>query len=209
MFVCLTLAASILGCADTAMYQTYPSEQLGTSTATVRVTRGYGPATGIGADIYVNNNLIGRIGPGGELSTPVPTGPLRVRSGTNTVTVQAQAGIVYTYEVSLSSSMQLAEARFDIALVSARNRDGAVVSQVGLQQPVVPSAADLAKKAPAKPLGEWTYAVERVARDAKCAAEPIPQLTAKGPGYETYIVPCFSGDALAVRCEFGNCRALR
>ena len=34
-------------------------------------------------------------------------------------------------------------------------------------------------------------------------------LAAKGPGFETYSVPCSNGDALAIRCEFGNCRVLR
>ena len=34
-------------------------------------------------------------------------------------------------------------------------------------------------------------------------------LAAKGPGFETYSVACATGDTMMVRCEFGNCRALR
>ena len=34
------------------------------------------------------------------------------------------------------------------------------------------------------------------------------ELTAKGPGYETYNVPCDNGGTWAVRCEFGKCRVL-
>jgi hypothetical protein len=37
----------------------------------------------------------------------------------------------------------------------------------------------------------------------------VASLAAKGPGFETYSVACANGDALAIRCEFGNCRVLR
>jgi len=50
---------------------------------------------------------------------------------------------------------------------------------------------------------------ERVARGLGCNTQPRSVLTAKGPGFESYTVACSDGDALAIRCEFGNCRALR
>ncbi|MET3372783.1 hypothetical protein ABIC89_001831 [Variovorax boronicumulans] len=53
-----------------------------------------------------------------------------------------------------------------------------------------------------------TYNVERLAKAGRCNVQPRAELTAKGPGYESYSVPCTAGVAWAVRCEFGNCRVL-
>ncbi|GER16778.1 hypothetical protein D3C87_590220 [compost metagenome] len=53
-----------------------------------------------------------------------------------------------------------------------------------------------------------TYNVERLAKAGRCNVQPRAELTAKGPGYESYSVPCTTGVAWAVRCEFGNCRVL-
>ncbi|WCM94990.1 glycine zipper family protein [Acidovorax sp. NCPPB 2350] len=49
----------------------------------------------------------------------------------------------------------------------------------------------------------------RLARAQSCSTQPVAALAAKGPGFETYTVACENGDALAIRCEFGNCRVLR
>ncbi|MBB3181815.1 S1C family serine protease [Variovorax sp. Sphag1AA] len=57
--------------------------------------------------------------------------------------------------------------------------------------------------------GRDAYNAERLARSTSCAAEPRAALVAKGPGFETYSIACSNGDALAVRCEFGNCRELK
>lgn len=57
--------------------------------------------------------------------------------------------------------------------------------------------------------GADAYSAERLAREQACHAQPVAALAAKGPGFETYSVPCSNGDALAIRCEFGNCRVLR
>lgn len=57
--------------------------------------------------------------------------------------------------------------------------------------------------------GRDAYNAERLARSTSCAAEPRAALVAKGPGFETYSIACANGDALAVRCEFGNCRELK
>ena len=74
--------------------------------------------------------------------------------------------------------------------------------------PVVP-AMPAAPFVPPRPTGTDTFNAERLARDRACSAQPLATLAAKGPGFETYTVPCDNGDALAVRCEFGNCRVLR
>ena len=59
-------------------------------------------------------------------------------------------------------------------------------------------------------IGVDTYNAERVAKNHSCGALPAATLVAKGPGYETYSVPCqTAGAPLQVRCEFGNCRTVR
>lgn len=56
--------------------------------------------------------------------------------------------------------------------------------------------------------GVDTYNVEKLAKAGRCNLQPRAELTAKGPGYETYNVPCDNGATWAVRCEFGKCRVL-
>lgn len=56
--------------------------------------------------------------------------------------------------------------------------------------------------------GVDTYNAEKFAKARSCAAVPIASLVDKGPGFERYSVPCNGGMTMAVRCEFGNCRAV-
>ncbi|WP_077000110.1 hypothetical protein [Variovorax sp. KK3] len=55
--------------------------------------------------------------------------------------------------------------------------------------------------------GRDTYTAEQFAKSRSCAAVPMANLVDKGPGFERYSVACSNGQSLAVRCEFGNCRA--
>jgi hypothetical protein len=61
---------------------------------------------------------------------------------------------------------------------------------------------------PFRPTGVDTYNAEKLAKNRACAAQPLASLTAKGPGFETYSVPCSNGNSIAIRCEFGKCRVL-
>ncbi|MGO4395597.1 hypothetical protein AB4Z46_30000 [Variovorax sp. M-6] len=54
--------------------------------------------------------------------------------------------------------------------------------------------------------GRDTYNAEKFAKAASCSATPLAALVQRGPGFETYSVPCSGGQTLTVRCEFGNCR---
>jgi hypothetical protein len=72
----------------------------------------------------------------------------------------------------------------------------------------IPSRPALAL-VPPRPLGTDTFNAERLARSQSCSEQPMALLVAKGPGFETFSVACTHGDALAIRCEFGNCRVLR
>jgi hypothetical protein len=206
LLIDFAMCALVAGCAGTSQYQG-ASEPINGPSATVHVTRGFGPGTAISAPVYVNNNLIGKIGPGGELFSPVPVGALRVRSTSNTVSLQAAAGAIYAFEVSLPLQLWLAEPDFEIRVTGA---SGGLPSIAPLPAPSANGPAPPSPQPPVlKPAGEWSYSVEKVARDGKCAAEPKPQLTGKGPGFETYVVQCFSGDVINVRCEFGQCPPLR
>ncbi|MEK6591828.1 MAG: hypothetical protein AABZ67_01975 [Pseudomonadota bacterium] len=62
---------------------------------------------------------------------------------------------------------------------------------------------------PPPPTGKFTAEAERLAKNEQCHTSPAAALTATGPGFENYSIPCASGDAMSVRCEFGNCRALK
>ncbi len=81
--------------------------------------------------------------------------------------------------------------------------------------PVLPPAEPSADPFPSGPVrptiavGVDGFSAQQLARAQSCSAQPIAALAAKGPGFETYTVACDSGDALAIRCEFGNCRVLR
>jgi hypothetical protein len=78
----------------------------------------------------------------------------------------------------------------------------------GFKTSDVNRAAEPIVKAPA-PHGRDTVMAERLAKREQCNADPKAELSAKGPGFENFKVPCSRGDALAIRCEFGNCRVLR
>jgi hypothetical protein len=87
------------------------------------------------------------------------------------------------------------------------------------QMPAVPSAAvtaspvRLAHPTASAPAavgpGQDEYNAARLAKDRGCNVSPTPVLVAKGPGFETYSVACTNGDAVAIRCELGNCRTLQ
>jgi hypothetical protein len=96
--------------------------------------------------------------------------------------------------------------------------DGAAPVQViyAQQQPGTAQAASPysypAQNTPAnKPetLGKAAYQAEKFAKEQACTPTPALAMAAKGPGFETYSAACTSGDTLMIKCEFGNCRALR
>jgi hypothetical protein len=99
---------------------------------------------------------------------------------------------------------------------------GAVAAATSMSSPaaVAPAVAPIsaatrapeaipARVAPALKGGQDGYQAERLARAQSCSQEPAAIMTAKGPGFEAYSVTCSNGDALAIRCEMGNCRVLK
>ena len=55
----------------------------------------------------------------------------------------------------------------------------------------------------------YKIAAETYAKSQVCTTTPVASLVAVGPGYETYAIPCGSGESLMARCDFGNCRSLK
>lgn len=98
--------------------------------------------------------------------------------------------------------------RWIVACMAERGHGQGAQAQALALQPPAPLPAPR-PFAPPRATGVDTFNAERLARDQSCSAQPLSTLVAKGPGFETYSVPCANGDALAVRCEFGNCRVLR
>jgi hypothetical protein len=62
---------------------------------------------------------------------------------------------------------------------------------------------------PREKIGQFSVNAEKTAASANCTSQKPATLTASGPGYETFMVACPDGESLAVRCDFGNCRALK
>lgn len=74
---------------------------------------------------------------------------------------------------------------------------------------VAPQAGQSAVTRPAEETGKDSFVAERLARELKCGATPLAKLIGKGPGFENYSFQCTSGEVLILRCEMGNCRALK
>lgn len=77
--------------------------------------------------------------------------------------------------------------------------------------PIAPRTANVpaASAKASLPQGRDEFEVQRVAKSEACSPTPAPLLTAKGAGFETYVVTCSNGDAVSYRCEMGNCRSLK
>lgn len=93
-------------------------------------------------------------------------------------------------------------------------RSGRRVFNLYVHQPTPPgatssTAAPVPAAAGPRKAGEDVINAERVAKEQGCSATPAAALAAKGPGFESYTLACTSGDVMMVRCEFGNCRALK
>ncbi len=56
---------------------------------------------------------------------------------------------------------------------------------------------------------KWLLQAERAAKTERCAGSPLASISVVGPGFETYSVPCATGDTMTIRCDMGNCRALK
>jgi hypothetical protein len=98
--------------------------------------------------------------------------------------------------VAMQSNLTASPARVATPDMSGSTRES-MNRQVDSESPLPPKS------------GRFSFGAEQVAKQSECSRTPIATLTASGPGFENYSVRCANGDALSVRCDFGNCRALR
>lgn len=76
--------------------------------------------------------------------------------------------------------------------------------------PATPTPAPTpAVATPPVALGQDSVSAERFSRQVGCTQDKAATLIGKGPGYESFSFQCMSGETLVVRCDFGNCRALK
>ncbi|MCY1550436.1 hypothetical protein D9M68_866920 [compost metagenome] len=113
-----------------------------------------------------------------------------------------------TAKYDLNASREISFQNFRFRIDSADNNgmvgvllsDGSSIASGARPQQTGPQAIQK---------GESAEQAEKSAIDAKCHSKPTATLVGKGPGFESYTVPCTSGDMLMIRCEDGNCRTLR
>ncbi|WP_194270702.1 hypothetical protein [Glaciimonas soli] len=75
--------------------------------------------------------------------------------------------------------------------------------------PTIQIPAAIIAKLPPEQIGQYSYQAEHLPEAKSCASTPQAILTNKGPGLESYTVSCDNGDAIAMRCDNGQCRVLR
>lgn len=80
---------------------------------------------------------------------------------------------------------------------------------------LIPASPDLAAGNPSANMqtvvaGEQKYAfsAEALAKQRQCTATPHAVLNARGPATEVYTVACNNGDALMLRCVYGECKTI-
>jgi hypothetical protein len=87
------------------------------------------------------------------------------------------------------------------------------VSTTPVASPSMTASADRPAKAAAtrtvEETGKDAVVAERLARELKCGESQLAKLIGRGPSFENYSFQCTNGEVLVVRCEMGNCRALK
>ena len=101
-FGLLMVIAIFTGCATTLVYDDYPIVNGSEGAATLSIVR---PNNLWGASIrtpvYINNQLIGRIGPGGRIQVKIPAGRNSVSVTTSDIIIYAKEGSSYYAKVTL------------------------------------------------------------------------------------------------------------
>ena len=119
-----TLIFSILSasCASTTQYQPHPNlPSYGSDFALVHFVRSnsfYGAA--IAAPIEVDDNLIGKIGPGDSLTIKVPAKEVSISTTKNRIVLDAEKGFEYFYKIHLPFHGIIAMDEFEISAIDEK-----------------------------------------------------------------------------------------
>lgn len=142
---------------------------------------------------------------------PLPTGHVRV-FGRAAVVTNPGSGFERVNDVTAGEGKQIqamlermkASIEGSASISAPKSSSQPAQSQATAQA----SPARSASTAPSS-AGQDAGNAERLAQQQACHDSPRALLAGKGPGFEAYTVACSNGDTLMIRCEFGNCRALR
>lgn len=112
----LTLFA---GCASTKVYDVYPlTANDPAHVATLHITRPNSPwGCAIRSPVYVNNQLVGRIGPGGLIQMKIPAGRTSVSVTTSDLIIDAKEGADYFARVTMPFQLWWMTPSFNIKQV--------------------------------------------------------------------------------------------
>lgn len=128
--------------------------------------------------------------------------------------VDISTGAAYDYPALISVSMGTSS----VIAPAAAAPTGTAAPSPGTSpaptvEPLAPGIVQLPQPAatlpPPTPIGVDSYSAERLARQSACHVNPTATLIAKGPGFESFSVQCTNSDVLMIRCESGNCRAMK
>ncbi|MFZ5995260.1 MAG: DUF2846 domain-containing protein [Thermodesulfobacteriota bacterium] len=102
-FILCLLVILTAGCAGTVKYQEYPmTNGDSNSTSTLYIIRPYSSwGATIRTPIYVNTQLIGRLGPGGYIETKIPPGKSAVSVTTSDVIIDVEENRQYFVKVTM------------------------------------------------------------------------------------------------------------
>lgn len=161
-----------------------------------------------GHAIRIDGRIVGNLASGEELAANVAPGDHTLEASTTGVWCGANAVGGLSFVLNEGQAKE-----FRTGFSGMFNLD---VTQTGESTPkTAPETAAVAPAPkphpkPTTPSGQFGMEAAKYARDQRCASFDTPaQFVAKGPGFETYSVPCANGDTMMVRCDFGVCRALR
>lgn len=128
-------------------------------------------------------------------------------AGIPTLSGVAVIGGLYAFNRAVyTPERQVWYAKQETAMVNCLAQKGYINTDPSVRVTWVPPAQRSVEPA-LRTTGRDTYNAEQFAKAQRCNALPMATLVEKGPGYERHSVPCSNGQPLAVRCEFGRCRA--
>ena len=121
----ILMLALLSGCATTAPQPAPPlSAQATAESATIHVVRENGPwGAAIGAPVFVNGALIGRLGPGGHLQARVQPGKVSVSSTKRDLVIDAAPSSEYYVQVSVPVQLWLITPSFNLTLIDKAAAD--------------------------------------------------------------------------------------
>ncbi len=101
-FGLLVVIAILSGCAGTLVYDDHPIATGSAGVATLHIMRSNSVwGASIRTPVYVNNQLIGRLGPGGHMQIKIPAGRNSISVTTSDIIIDAKEGTSYYAKVTI------------------------------------------------------------------------------------------------------------